>query len=109
MLQTELKSSLGKEFFSKLKIEPYYQPIVDLTGSAVFGYEALSRFLLDGVPMKPIKVFKMAEGLGILPELDLICRKLAIQGFSESLKGLLLLQRAKRGYKQGKGHLFGAS
>ncbi len=91
MLQTELKSSLGKEFFSKLKIEPYYQPIVDLTGSAVFGYEALSRFLLDGVPMKPIKVFKMAEGLGILPELDLMCRKLAIEGFSESLKVQLFI------------------
>ncbi len=91
MLQNELKSSLGKEFFSKLKIEPYYQPIVDLTGSSVFGYEALSRFLLDGVPMKPIRVFKMAEGLGILPELDLMCRKLAIEGFSESLKGQLFI------------------
>ncbi len=82
---------MGKEFFSKLKIEPYYQPIVDLTGSSVFGYEALSRFLLDGVPMKPIRVFKMAEGLGILPELDLMCRKLAIEGFSKGLKGQLFI------------------
>ncbi len=82
---------MGKEFFSKLKIEPYYQPIVDLTGSSVFGYEALSRFLLDGVPMKPIRVFKMAEGLGILPELDLMCRKLAIEAFSKGLKGQLFI------------------
>ncbi|MEM4593245.1 MAG: GGDEF domain-containing protein, partial [Sulfolobales archaeon] len=90
MLQNELKTYAKREFLSQLSIEPYYQPIVDIVKSDVFGYEALSRFRLENVPVKPIKVFKMAENIGFLPELDLMCRKLAIESFS-GMKGYLFI------------------
>ncbi len=87
----DIKGWLKREFFQSLEITPYYQPIIDLSNSKVFGYEALSRFLLKGESLPPSKVFRMAEEIGVLGELDMICRERSVLIFPKGLNSLLFL------------------
>lgn len=87
----DIKGWLKREFFQSLEITPYYQPIIDLYNSQVVGYEALSRFLLKGESLPPSKVFRMAEEIGVLGELDMICRERSVLIFPKGLNSLLFL------------------
>ncbi|MCS7308146.1 MAG: hypothetical protein NZ526_06325 [Aquificaceae bacterium] len=65
MLTNKFKSIAGRELIKKLKITPYYQPIFNIKLNYPIGFEALSRFTLDGEQISPIKVFKMADDFGV--------------------------------------------
>lgn len=60
-----------------------FQPIVDGESQLIFGYEALVRGPSDSPLHSPLKLFGSAEHEGRLVELDLLCRRLAIQRFAE--------------------------
>lgn len=83
MFNGNLKDHIKQEWLSKINLKVHYQPVIDLRGNRIYGYEALSRFEMEGSPVKPMRIFKMAERLGLLPELDLMCRSRAIEDFSE--------------------------
>lgn len=60
-----------------------FQPIVDGESQLIFGYEALVRGPSDSPLQSPLKLFGCAQHAGRLVELDLLCRRLAIQRFAE--------------------------
>lgn len=60
-----------------------FQPIVDGESQLIFGYEALIRGPSDSPLYSPLMLFGTAEHEGRLVELDLLCRRLAIQRFVE--------------------------
>lgn len=69
-----------------------FQPIVDANQQSIYGYEALIRGP-DASPLhSPLRLFDVATKAGQLVELDILCRRLAIQKFAElQLPGMLFL------------------
>ena len=73
-------------------ITPLFQPIVDASCQGIFGYEALSRGPSDSVLYSPLTLFETARLTGRLVELDLLCRRVAIEAFARlELPGRLFL------------------
>ncbi|RUR41221.1 bifunctional diguanylate cyclase/phosphodiesterase [Vreelandella populi] len=69
-----------------------FQPIVDVSQQAIHGYEALIRGPKTSPLHSPLRLFDVALQAGLLVELDLLCRRLAICRFAElGLPGLLFL------------------
>ncbi|SDN32390.1 bifunctional diguanylate cyclase/phosphodiesterase [Vreelandella arcis] len=69
-----------------------FQPIVDTSQQAIYGYEALIRGPSSSPLHSPLRLFEVATQAGQLVELDLLCRRLAIRRFAElALPGLLFL------------------
>lgn len=69
-----------------------FQPIFDVSNTSIIGYEALTRGP-QGHPLQyPDALFNKAESIGLLSELELLCRKLAIKNFAaQQLTGYLFL------------------
>jgi EAL domain-containing protein (putative c-di-GMP-specific phosphodiesterase class I) len=62
------------------RIKSVYQPIVDLADGSVVGYEALARGPA-GTPLeRPRTLFQDAADMGLVGELDRLCRERAIEG-----------------------------
>ncbi|ANG61455.1 diguanylate cyclase [Marinobacterium aestuarii] len=64
-------------------LTPYFQPIVDLQSGEVIGHEALIRGPQDSAMQMPGPLFAAALAEGRLAELELLCRRLALQRFAE--------------------------
>ncbi|ATJ84656.1 bifunctional diguanylate cyclase/phosphodiesterase [Halomonas beimenensis] len=74
------------------RITPLFQPIVDAGCQGIFGYEALARGPSDSPLHSPLTLFDTAKHTGRLVELDLLCRRLAIEAFARlDLPGRLFL------------------
>lgn len=98
----ELRSIIEDE-----RLTPYFQPIVDVAQQRTHGYEALIRGP-EGSPLhSPLKLFEVAMQAGLLVELDLLCRRLAIAAFARlGLPGRLFLNVmpstiVKRDFREG--------
>ncbi|MFT4927774.1 MAG: diguanylate cyclase (GGDEF)-like protein [Phenylobacterium sp.] len=73
-------------------IETLFQPIFDVENQQIVGFEALSRGPQGSPLYAPTALFEVANQFGVLYELDILCRQLAIQRFAEQqLPGLLFL------------------
>lgn len=73
-------------------ITPLFQPIVDARCQGIFGYEALSRGPSDSALHSPLTLFDAARHAGRLVELDMLCRRQAIEAFARlDLPGRLFL------------------
>ncbi|NVK25900.1 MAG: EAL and GGDEF domain-containing protein [Gammaproteobacteria bacterium] len=69
-----------------------FQPICNTEHSSIMGYEALTRLPEGHLFNSPTVLFDVAERSGLLSELELLCRKMAIQRFAElKLQGKLFL------------------
>ncbi|GGY04801.1 GGDEF domain-containing protein [Litchfieldella qijiaojingensis] len=80
------------DIFETENLTPLFQPIVDAGNQAIFGYEALIRGPSDSPLHSPLTLFDTASRLGRLVDLDLLCRRLAIQRFTRlGLPGRLFL------------------
>lgn len=80
------------DIFETENLTPLFQPIVDAGNQAIFGYEALIRGPSDSPLHSPLTLFDTASRLGRLVDLDLLCRRLAIQRFTRlRLPGRLFL------------------
>lgn len=74
------------------RLTPLFQPIIDASGRNIFGYEALIRGPVGTALHSPLALFDTATRSGHLVELDLLCRRLAIQRFMDlGLNGKLFL------------------
>jgi EAL domain-containing protein (putative c-di-GMP-specific phosphodiesterase class I) len=60
-------------------VETVFQPIVQLPGRGVAGYEALGRGRHPGLPENPSDLFHVAESMGIESELSRLFRKKAVE------------------------------
>jgi len=73
-------------------ITTWFQPIVSAFEKKVVGYEALSRGPSNSPLHSPLMLFAAARQHGMLAELDLVCRRSAIESFmSHGLDGKLFL------------------
>jgi len=57
-----------------------YEPIVDIESGDPIGYEALTRGPEEGTLQSPERLFRQAQDVGLLFELDCLCRRLAFAG-----------------------------
>jgi EAL domain-containing protein (putative c-di-GMP-specific phosphodiesterase class I) len=55
-----------------------YQPIIDIKNKTVYGYEALTRGPKNSEIEAPLILFTLAEEIGLLFDLDRLCRKRCI-------------------------------
>ena len=60
-------------------IEPVFQPILELAGGEIVGYEALARGPEDGSLHFPDRLFGVARRVGLLEEVDLLARRRALE------------------------------
>lgn len=60
-------------------ISTVFQPVVDMKTLAIFGYEALTRGPQDTEFASPVLLFVAAGEMGLLFELDSLCRKKAFE------------------------------
>ena len=92
MGELDTKRVLLKNILETENLTTVFQPIFDVSQSNVMGYEALTRGPIDHPLYSPAIIFDLAESVGLLSELELLCRKLAIKRFSElQLEGSLFL------------------
>jgi len=80
--EDEYYDSIQESFMNVLdngQIATVFQPIVSLRDGSVYGYEALSRGPLDSEMYYPTLLFDCAEKYGKTWELELLCRKKAIE------------------------------
>lgn len=64
------------------KLITRYEPIVNLESGQAIGYEALTRGPVDSPLHTPERLFAQAKEVGLLFELDCLCRRLAFEGAS---------------------------
>lgn len=74
------------------KINIHFQPIITANGQAIFAYEALSRGPADSTLCSPIQLFSEAKRQQQLFALESICRRKAIEQFTQQqLPGKLFI------------------
>lgn len=64
------------------RIEPYFQPIMDLAGGRIVGYEVLSRLILPDKHLEAARFIEFAEKAGIIHRLDLLVMEKALRAAS---------------------------
>ncbi len=74
------------DIFSSRSLTSQFQPIVDLKGKQVMGWEALTRGPVDGPLHRPLDLFYAAEQAGVLFELDMLARQCAMYHFSREVR-----------------------
>ncbi|WP_022963528.1 bifunctional diguanylate cyclase/phosphodiesterase [Halopseudomonas pelagia] len=69
-----------------------FQPIVSMVQQRIVGYEALSRGPSNSSLHSPLTLFATARQCGLLTELEMLCRRKAVEAFSRmQLPGSLFL------------------
>lgn len=91
------------EFLRSGALDIAYQPIVDLEGERVVGFEALSRFP-QGTPRTPEQWFADAARAGRSVELEVMAIRLAVQGLERLPEDVYVAVNASPGTIVG-GHL----
>jgi EAL domain-containing protein (putative c-di-GMP-specific phosphodiesterase class I) len=79
------KREIGQLFLGLVldeQVHCLYQPIVAIRSGRVFGYEALVRGPRSTNWQSPSALFRIAEEHGLAFELDCLCRKAALKGYS---------------------------
>ena len=88
----KVNKTLVLEILETPSLTTVFQPIFDVSKSQIMGYEALTRGPEYHPLHSPFKLFDTAESVGLLSEMELLCRKLAIKRFAElGLQGNLFL------------------
>jgi EAL domain-containing protein (putative c-di-GMP-specific phosphodiesterase class I) len=76
------RAGLLLELILREELVTRYEPIVELETGQTIGYEALTRGPEDSPLHTPEHLFGQAEEVGLLFELDCLCRRLAFEGSS---------------------------
>ncbi|GGO78610.1 D-glycero-D-manno-heptose 1-phosphate guanosyltransferase [Marinobacterium nitratireducens] len=76
-------TSLLDQVIRNESLTPVFQPVVDIQSGEVIGHEALIRGPVNTPLHMPGPLFQTAMGAGRLSELELLCRRLALQRFAE--------------------------
>ncbi|WLI74710.1 GGDEF domain-containing protein [Halomonas alkalicola] len=86
------EQALLDEIIANEELAPHFQPIVDVARREIHGYEALIRGPSGTLLHAPQRLFEVALQTGRLVELDLLCRRIAIERFvALRLEGKLFL------------------
>lgn len=88
----DMLNDILDEILSNKSLISWFQPIVDLKGGGIVGYEALIRGPSNSPLHSPANLFSVASRCGRLFELDLLCREVNIASFArQGLRGRLFL------------------
>ena len=94
-MQTQYKNEIKEELnkiLKEQKLNPLFQPIVNLSHQEIYGYEGLIRGPSGSILHSPEKLFEVASHFGRLVELDFLCRSVIIKQFSQlNLPGKLFI------------------
>ncbi|WP_233201263.1 GGDEF domain-containing protein [Chromobacterium alticapitis] len=81
-----------EEIIGLRKLQPVFQPIVDLETGSILGYEGLIRGPSDSMLHSPMMLFEAAERCQMLLALDQACLRACAERFAElALPGLLFV------------------
>lgn len=81
-----------KRILEECHIQTLFQPLLDAEHQQALGYEALSRGPSDSPLHSPIELFHQAKMAQRLADMELLCLRLAIQGFAvQKLTGKLFI------------------
>ncbi|WP_286235002.1 EAL domain-containing protein [Thalassotalea sediminis] len=81
-----------EKIISEKAVSTVFQPIFDIQNKSILGYEALTRGPTNSTLHAPDKLFQCATDLGLLSELEILCRDTAIKQFVNlGLEGKLFL------------------
>ncbi len=85
-------AALLDDILAQRSLTAFFQPIIEFSGGRIFGYEGLIRGPADTPLHAPIHLFKAAENLGRLAELERLCRHVVLERFvAQGLPGRLFL------------------
>ncbi len=88
----EEHAALLDAILAQRSLTAVFQPIIEFSGGRLFGYEGLIRGPADTPLHAPIHLFKTAEALGRLAELERLCRHAVLESFAaQRLPGRLFL------------------
>ncbi|WP_180754018.1 putative bifunctional diguanylate cyclase/phosphodiesterase [Persephonella hydrogeniphila] len=73
---------------SREKIEPFFQPIVNIKDNSIIGYEALMR--IKGISSGIGEYIEIAENIGIIPRLDMILIEKALKKYQKEESNLYI-------------------
>ncbi|KUM02537.1 GGDEF domain-containing protein [Chromobacterium subtsugae] len=81
-----------EEIIGRRRLQPVFQPIVDLDAGSILGYEGLIRGPSDSALHSPMMLFEAAERCRMTLPLDLACLRACAERFAElALPGLLFV------------------
>ncbi len=79
------------------RIEPFFQPIMDLRDGNIVGYEVLSRMVLEGGHMEAARFIEFAEKAGIIHRLDALVMEKALRAAAvREYDGLIFINLSPR-------------
>jgi EAL domain-containing protein (putative c-di-GMP-specific phosphodiesterase class I)/GGDEF domain-containing protein len=78
-----LKTNI-KDILDSKSISPLFQPIIDISNATVFAHEALVRGPVGTKLHSPISLLSSAQLAGLLPEVESLCREIALSRYAES-------------------------
>jgi diguanylate cyclase (GGDEF)-like protein len=79
------------------RIEPFFQPILDLQGGRVAGFEVLSRLTIEGVDIEASRFIELAEKAGVIHRLDLmVMEKALLKAAQANFGGYLFINLSPR-------------
>ncbi|UTW12103.1 bifunctional diguanylate cyclase/phosphodiesterase [Marinobacterium rhizophilum] len=77
------RTSHLKRILQHQALTPYFQPIVDIQRGELVGHEALIRGPKGSELESPAALFDTAMEASLMPELELLCRRLTLERFAE--------------------------
>jgi EAL domain-containing protein (putative c-di-GMP-specific phosphodiesterase class I)/GGDEF domain-containing protein len=90
--EREGHAALLDDILAQRSLTAFFQPIIEFSGGRIFGYEGLIRGPANTPLHAPIHLFKAAENLGRLAELERLCRHVVLERFvAQGLPGRLFL------------------
>jgi diguanylate cyclase (GGDEF)-like protein len=85
-------AALLDSILTQRRLTAFFQPIIEFSGGRIFGYEGLIRGPKNTPLHAPVHLFKTAEALGRLAELERLCRYVVLESFAaQQLPGRLFL------------------
>lgn len=80
------------EILSQRQLNALFQPIIDMNGGAIIGYEGLIRGPSDSPLHSPLNLFKVARAHNLGVEVEHLCRHVVLERFAQlKLPGKLFL------------------
>jgi diguanylate cyclase (GGDEF)-like protein len=90
VITTSARTDLLRRLIDEVRLSVAYQPIWDLESRRLLGIEALMRPDPDGELTNPAEAFDLAEQIGRVHELDVLCASLALRDAPPLPDGTLL-------------------
>lgn len=72
------------DILNSRNISPLFQPIIDISNATVFGHEALIRGPVGTKLHSPISLLSSSHLVGLLPEVESLCREIVLSRYSQS-------------------------